>query len=178
MSIQPQPIYGNQYFTEVQNVASTNIQRLHADQVVTSHLQVGVDTKLAGDLKEVTVKVRKPASALTTTGAYNVLKWNANPDGTYSVFTLPANAAIKNVFVNVQTLFTSGGAATLGFGTGTVSSTTPLALASLAAVGNVCAVGCGIPQAGNATLTAIVAGATLAAGVLGDALYVTYQVPV
>jgi hypothetical protein len=99
MSIQPQPIYGNQYFKEVQNVASTNFQRIHADQLVTSHLQIGVDTKLAGDLKKVTVKGYAPTALIgtTITDGVSLCSTPAATTTLGNALALPAGAIITDL---------------------------------------------------------------------------------
>jgi hypothetical protein len=135
MSIQPQPIYGNQYFKEVQNVASTNFQRIHADQLVTSHLQVGVDTKVAGDLKQYTVKCYAPTalSTLLTSAAVTLVKQAGIETATAAnAFVLPAGAVLTGLVLKGSSL-TSSGSATIGVETNTtlnnVSGTSILATA-------------------------------------------------
>jgi hypothetical protein len=105
MSIQPQPIYGNQYFTEVQNVASTNFQRIHADSLVCSRLQVGVnaDITYAGGLEQKTVKgyVAVAAGSYLTAGSAKTLSKTLLPAATAvdasTAVVLPANAVVTRV---------------------------------------------------------------------------------
>lgn len=166
MSIQPQPIYGNQYFTEVQNVASTNFQRIHADQLVTSHLQVGVDTKVAGDLKQYTVKLLSPAAAAAGTFALTKV------DGT--AFTLPANALVTQILECVLTAPTLGGTATINNSVGILSAS----IASNASANTeyfVPIVAHASASSASALNLVLGTSATVAAG--GIVVYVTYTVP-
>ena len=88
---QTSPVYGNQFFKQVQNVAGTNVQTLNADNVKTTNLKA---TEL-----QVTTALHVPVQNTGPTGpatAGQVVLLNY-PEGTYVLYVfngtswVPAN---------------------------------------------------------------------------------------
>ena len=117
------PIQGNQYFNRVENVASSQIQRVMADTVVTTNLTVGSSYKF-GPLTYTTVVGYTPTTINGGgTSSFTLQSQAGQGQATSSSgLTIPAGAYLINTTVlNTGAIFNSN-ATTITVGTGALNA--------------------------------------------------------